>query len=97
MQQQQDHDLWQGVSTDQVPGRSSAPRNFRWNLLWIPIACLFLAWMFSGVRSGFSWEDVMQTMNVRNEERFTRLAVLGVVLIAITAIWRLCRNDRDEN
>ena len=67
MSQLQSNDPWQGLPDDQLPGRTSASRRFRWNLLWIPCTCVFLAWMYSGVKTGFSWDDVMQAMNVRNE------------------------------
>ena len=72
---------------------------FRWSLLvGVPLTCLVVAWMMSGIEVAFNWDDVMDAMNVHNRTRYTRLATIGLVLIGGVLVWRIWRGvKKDES
>lgn len=71
---------------------------FRWGWIALPVGCLVAAWlMASFIAPGFDWEDIMDLLHVhpRNLGRYTRLAVLGLVLIGIVAVSRIVRKRKN--
>jgi hypothetical protein len=68
----------------------------RWEYLWIILAVLLVAWLLTGVEPAFTWDEVMSALGVRDREMYTRLGVLGLVLIAIVWIRRVLRDDRRD-
>ena len=69
---------------------------FHWQIVWIVAAILLAAVIISQAEPAFTWEDVMDALHVKNRERYTRLAVLGLTLIGTTAVFRLLSNRRDK-
>ena len=64
-----------------------------YSMIVIALTCGLVAWFLSGVRTSFTWEAVMDALHVHNRERYTRLAVLGVLVITIVALLRLFREQ----
>jgi hypothetical protein len=69
---------------------------FRWTLLPVPLACLFAAWVASGIEVGFSWEDVTRWLGVSDHESYTRLCLLGLLAVAIAAVARIARHTEED-
>ena len=59
----------------------------------IALTCGIVAWFLSGVQTSFTWEAIMDGLRVHNRERYTRMAVLGVLAITIVALLRLFRGE----
>ncbi len=77
--------------------RPHRPRTtVRWSVLLVPLAILFAAWVISGIQPAGTWKEVMDFLHVKNRERYTQLACLGVALIAIVAIARVLGYGRGK-
>lgn len=68
--------------------------HFKWHLLLVPAVIGLLLWMAQGLRPAFTWDDVMSALHVRNQSRYTELAVLGALITAAVAIMRVLRGPR---
>lgn len=69
--------------------RQPAKRRFRWRLILLPaVVCFVLVWLMSGMEVSFSFEDLMNHLDVQNQERYSRLAAWGVMLVCFVAIVR---------
>jgi len=71
------------------PHQRPARRYFRWYLLLVPLAFLFLLWVARSIHPAFSWSQVMDFLRVKNRFLFTHLAILGCILVAIIAVIRI--------
>ncbi len=85
---------------DQQPNQSPEPPEpqyrFRWGIfVGLPIVVLSFLWLLKGVEPAFEFVDVMRWLEVMHEERYIRLACLGIVLIAITLIVKVLTNNKD--
>jgi hypothetical protein len=47
----------------------------------------------SHTQPAFEWGDVLARLQVRHTGEYSRLAVLGLALIAIVAVLRICRGE----
>ena len=66
-------------------------QRFRWPWLAVPLACMVCAYLLhTAIPPAFDWEDIMIALHVppRSFGRYKRLAVLGLLLIGIVAVWR---------
>ena len=79
------------------PAKRRTKRRFRWYLLFVPLVILFAVWLAQGIQPAFSWDDVMDHLNVRDRQRYTQLAVLGVLITTAVAILRVLRGSRDDD
>jgi ABC-type enterochelin transport system permease subunit len=68
----------------------------RWEYLWVILAILLVAWLLTGVQPAFTWNEVMSSLGVRDREMYTRLATLGLALIAVVGIRRVLRDERQR-
>jgi len=68
----------------------------RWEYLWVVLAVLLVAWALTGVQPAFTWDEVMSALGVRDREMYTRLAVLGLILIAVVWIRRVLRDEKKD-
>ena len=66
----------------------------RWSLLLIPAAILLGAYVISHVELAFTWDDVMDALDIRDRQRYTMLAVLGCLCVAGVWIAKVLRDDR---
>ena len=69
--------------------RSRRRLRLRWSILWVLGALILAAWLVSGVRASITWRDVCRLLNVRDEIRYGKLAVCGIVTCGILAIARV--------
>jgi len=63
---------------------------FRWEWILVPLMCLVMAWILSVATCSFEWPDITDALHVRSGE-YGKLAILGLLLIAIVAIVRVFR------
>ena len=78
------------------PRRPKLKWRFRWAWVWVPAAALLTLWVIHGIEPAGSWDDLMDFMNVHQRNRYTQLAVLGLVTVAIVAIARVLKPPSDE-
>ena len=77
------------------PRRHRRPkRPFRWYVVLIPLLILFVMWLAEGLRPALSWNDFMDVLGIRQRERWSQLAALGVIICATLAILRVLRGKR---
>ena len=70
---------------------------FRWWLLVVPLACMCAAWFLHNViPPPFEWADIMDGLRVSSNghARYTRLAVLGLVLVAVVWVVRILKSQK---
>ena len=82
----------------QPPVVPSRKRGFRWPLLVVPLVLLISMWVYREVHFACGWEDLMEAVHVlpQNYERYTQLAVLGVLVTAVVAIYRVLRREGSD-
>jgi len=71
------------------PARNSpGPKyGFRWSIfVGIPVAIAVFLFVLNDIEPSFQFEDVMRRLQVLYEDRYVRLAYLGVVCITVTVI-----------
>ena len=79
--------------------RQRRPRrrqHIRWTLVLVLAAIFLAAWVASSIRLGFCWADVTDLLHVHNRPRYTALACLGLVCVAIVAIARVLRGPKND-
>ncbi len=82
---------------NQQPPQAPEPQyRFRWGIfVGIPLVVLAFLWLLKGIEPAFQFEDIMRYLGVLQEERYIRLACLGVVLITATLIAKAMMNRKD--
>ena len=73
------------------PPTPTPKKHFRWWPFLLVLSLLTLAWVISNAELAFCWGDVMDLLNVQNRGRYTMLACLGVVCVAVVAIAKVLR------
>jgi hypothetical protein len=58
------------------------------------LVVVLAAWLATGIEPSFSWSSLMDLLQVRNREAYTRLAILGLLVVAIVAIAKILREKR---
>jgi len=53
-------------------------------------------WFINHAEPSVTWDEVMDALGVQNRDRYSRLAVLGLVLVGIAVIARVIRGNGDE-
>ena len=85
-----------------VQPRPRRPRPRRLNLwqwmhlgwVLVPIVLIVAAWLATGIEVGVTWNQVMDMLAVHNKEAYTRLALLGLLVVAIVAIAKILRENK---
>jgi len=80
-----------------VPPRRPKRRvrfRFRWKWVLIPAAVLILAYLAGGIEVGFTFDDIMDVLKVKDRTRYRQLVTLGLVVTAIVAVLRVLRDDK---
>jgi len=81
----------------QTPQREPQPKYvFRISWLLVPLCVLGMWYLLSHVQPVLRWETVMDFLNIHNQERYSRLAILCLVLIFIVAAVRILGRKNDE-
>jgi hypothetical protein len=76
--------------------REQPPRYvFRISWLLVPLVIGGMWYVLSHTAPVLKWSDVMDFLQVHNRERYTRLAVLCLVLVFIVAVIRILRKRDD--
>ena len=70
-------------------------RHFHWWLIVPILPVLFLMWL--SPQPSFTWSTVMDLLNVSDRERYTKLALLGVIGTTVVAILRVVRGRKKRN
>ncbi len=66
---------------------------FRWSaFVGVPLVVAVVLFLLNGIEPSFEFEDIMHALQVIQEDRYVRLACLGIVCIAIILIVKLFRN-----
>jgi len=71
-------------------------RRFRWEWLFVPMVLLIAAWLATGIQVGFSWDSVMDTLSVHNKEAYSRLAICGLIVVAVVAVMKILREQHED-
>ena len=68
-----------------------------WAILWVIVALLGITWLLHHIEPAVTWEDVMDYLHVHNRERYSQLAVLGIILTAICFAWQIAKGNKDDS
>ena len=80
------------------PRQPKPKRHFRWWLLLVPLIALLLWILTSKLRTiSISWNSVMDFLGVHDRARYTSLAILGCVIVAIVAAIRVFHGPRKND
>ena len=78
------------VNYSRPKGRRKTTR-VRRSLVWVPIAVVVCAYIFTNILVAFSFNDVARWLGVVDVDRYRRLAIWGTVLTAIVAVARILK------
>jgi|GEM_PF-2641297 len=70
---------------------NSPQRQFRSEWIWIPVAILGMAYFLSHIQPVLVWDRIMDALHVHDKQRYTQLAIWGIVLVFITITIRLLK------
>ncbi|MFC1764994.1 hypothetical protein ACFL6U_23355 [Planctomycetota bacterium] len=91
----------QPIQRQQIPPPSPPPESeyrFRWSIwLGVPGVVLMFFWLINGLEESFSFEDLMDGLNVMYQYKCARLACLAVILIAATLITKTLKHHSDKH
>ena len=71
-------------------------RRFRWSLVVIPAVILLTIYVLKNIEIGFTWDELCSRWGINDIPRFTMLACCGVVAVAVVAIAKVLRGDKEE-
>jgi hypothetical protein len=77
--------------------RPKRRRRFNWTIVAVPAAVLFAMWVANGIQIGFSWDSLLTAWRIHNKERFTQLACMGLLAVAVVAIARILRPEKQKD
>ncbi len=75
-----------------VPAPSAPRRVVNRSIVFVLLVIVAAAWFLKGAVPSVTWSDVMNWAGVVDKERYTRLMVLGCLLVAITLIVKILRS-----
>lgn len=78
----------------QAPQRP--PRRFRWEIVGVIIAVFAFLWFVNGIEPSFQFEELMRWLGVRHQERYVRLAVLGLVALLFVMLYKIYKKAQQE-
>lgn len=65
--------------------------------IWVPVTCLFVAWLVHTAQPACRFDDVIEALEVRDAAEYRKLAVLGLALVGVVAVLRVLRGrGKDE-
>jgi len=67
---------------------------FRWEIIAVPLVILGFGWLLGHIEPSFSFEELMDQLNVHHQGRYRALACLGIVVVAIVAVLRILRDSK---
>lgn len=84
-----------GGPVPQVPSMkaSTTPKKrVRWRIVWGALLVVVVLYVLATVESSVTWNSIMDSLHVRNKERYTALFLLGCAVTACCAIGRILRD-----
>jgi len=88
------------IQTSQTPNKPSSPPQppdphyrFRWSIVVVVLVVLAFFWLRDGLDASFQFQDVLDYLRVRHEDKYVQLACLAIVLIAVTLIAKAVKRD----
>ena len=82
-----------GQQPRRVWWRYRRPR-FRWELVYIPLIVLVIFYLLRNAEPALHFEDIMDSLNVQNRERYVRLFTFGCVCVATVTIAQILRRNK---
>ncbi len=81
-----------------LPAPKPKPPRWRFRISWVavPAAIIAAIWFIHGATPAFTFEDLMDQLHVQNRERYVDLVTLGLILVVITLVVRICRTKKEE-
>ena len=79
-----------------VPRRRRRRYRFHWELFALAALVLIAIYALNHIQCHSRWEDIMDVLSVKNHERYTQLAVWGVTLCGVAAIFRILRSGKEK-
>lgn len=76
------------------PSQSQPKKQFKWEIIVIPAIIIFLIWFIGGIEPAGTWEEFLRYIGVHDKTRFSMLACLGLMIVAILAIARVIRDSK---
>ena len=76
------------------PSQPQPKKQFKWEIIIIPTIIIFLIWFIGGIEPAGTWEEFLRYIGVRDKARFSMLACLGLMIVAILAIARVLRDSK---
>ena len=67
----------------------------RWMVLVPAVLCLAVS-IGKGITIGFSWNELLTAWGIHQRDRFTELACLGMVCVAVASVARILRKRKDD-
>ena len=73
-----------------TPPEPEKPK-YRFRVAWVlvPLVCIFAWWILSNVSPVFGWDEIMSMLSVVNTQRYTKLACLFAILLAVVCIVKI--------
>ncbi len=72
-----------------LPRPKRRSRRFRWELIVLPASLYGLWWLLSTIKPAFSWDDFLNLIHIKDKQRFSQLAILGISICSICAVMRV--------
>ena len=76
------------------PSQPHRKKQFKWEIIIIPATIFFLIWFIGGIEPAGTWEGFLHHIGVHDKTRFSMLACLGLIIVAIVAIARVLRDSK---
>ena len=78
------------------PRRPNLWQRLHWGWILVPLVVVLAAWLATGIEPSFSWDSLMDLLQVRNREAYTRLALLGLLVVGIVAVAKALREQHGD-
>ncbi|MFC1793572.1 hypothetical protein ACFL3Q_08310 [Planctomycetota bacterium] len=75
--------------------RKKKPK-FRKTWLLVPIATALSLFVLTNIDAAYSWSDILEWANVREEEKFTKLCVLGLIIVGVVAVRKILKDPQNK-
>ncbi len=79
-----------------VRPRHRRRKHFRWSIVLIPGLILLVIYVLKNIKIGFTWNELCSRWGINDIPRFTMLACGGVIAVAVVAVAKVLRRDKEE-
>jgi hypothetical protein len=69
---------------------------FRKAWLLVPIATAMTLFVLTNIDVAYSWSDIMEWANIREEEKFTKLCLLGLIIVGVVAVHKILKDPQNK-